>query len=95
MSRERGKGRGREKSRLPTEQGPQCEAQSRELWDHDLSQRQTLKPLSHPGDPYMQTLEPNPSEYKIMHAVPVTSGGPSGLEAFSFLFLFLCLFVLK
>lgn len=40
-------------------------------------------------------LDPSPCGYKIMCAVLMTSGGPSGLEAFSFSFLFLCLFVLK
>ena len=41
--------RGRGKSRVAMEQGSPCRARSQNPWDHDLSQRQTLNLLSHPG----------------------------------------------
>ena len=43
--------RGEGKSRLPAEQETQSRAWSQDSWDHDLSQRQMLNWLSHPGAP--------------------------------------------
>ena len=46
--RERGRDIGRGRSRLPTGARARLDPSS---WDHTLSQRQTLQPLSHPGVP--------------------------------------------
>ena len=46
-----GKGRRRGRSRLLSEQGAQHEAPFPGPWGHDLSRRQTLNWLSHPGAP--------------------------------------------
>ena len=50
-TRELMRGEGRERSRPLLSQQP-----SVGLWDHDLSQRQTLNQLSHPGAPIEQFL---------------------------------------
>lgn len=42
----------------------------------------------------MHTLEHNPGESKIMHAIPVISVGSCGLEAF-FILGSICVYVLK
>ena len=47
----RGRCRRRERSRLPTKQGVPCGALSQQPQDQDLSQRQMLNQLSHPGAP--------------------------------------------
>ena len=44
-------GRGRGRSRLPTEHEARHGGSIPGPWDHDLSWRQTLNPLSHPGAP--------------------------------------------
>ena len=77
MSREKGRGKGR--SRLPTEQGARHGAQSQDpripgSQDHDLSWRQSLNWLSHPGAPYCNTLNsafllPLPDDVKP-HSIP-------------------------
>ena len=46
---EQGEVRGRGRSKLPTEQGTQCWGSIPGPWDRDLSQKQTLHWLSHPG----------------------------------------------
>ena len=42
---------GRGKSRPFTEQGVQCRAQPQDPGDHNLSRRQMIYQLSHPGTP--------------------------------------------
>ena len=49
--------RSRGRSRHPTEWGAQCRARFPGLWDHDLSRRQTLNQLSHPGTPHSPLLK--------------------------------------
>ena len=53
-----GEGRGRERSRLPTEQGARC-GTILGLQDHDLRQRQMLNRLSHPGATINKILKKN------------------------------------
>jgi len=55
-SSRRGRERERESSRLPVEQEARCGAHLGP-WDHDLSQRQILNRLSHPGTPTAHSLK--------------------------------------
>ena len=54
-SRGNGRQRERERSMLPEGQGTQHGLHPR-TWDHDLSPRQMLNPLSHPGLPHRMVL---------------------------------------